>query len=286
MMAPARALAGAAPRLLPLGLLLAVACAVTPEVSERPAPPLTAIPPEILLGRLATEEARVTTVQGLATVRYEGAAGSGSASQVVVLALPDRARLEVLNPVGTAVLLLVIRGEHLALQLPARREYGAGRATRETLGRLIRIPLPAGLLLRLLAGLPPLPVRPGDPRVQVVHEERAIRVESVDGPFWQRLWTGPDGASLADGELWEAGGLLLRFQFSEWKRLDGIAFPSVVALESAAEETRVMIRYETVRLNGPVEAGLFELPRPADPGTRILDLGREPAAGAPYRWTS
>ncbi|MGE5851300.1 MAG: hypothetical protein ACM362_14330 [Candidatus Methylomirabilota bacterium] len=285
MIVPARALAGAAPRLLPAGLLLAVACAVTPEGPERPLPPV-AVHPEMLLERLATEEAAVTTLRGLATVRYEGTAGSGSASQVVVLALPDRARLEVLSPVGTAVLLLVIRGEDLVLQAPTRREYGVGRATRETMGRLIRIPLPAGLLLRLLAGLPPLPVRPGDPRAQVVPEERAIRVESVDGPFWQRLWTRPDGTGLAGGELWEAGGLLLRFQFGEWKRFDGVAFPSLVALESPREGTQVTIRYETVRLNGPVETDLFELPRPADPGTRILDLSRRPAAGEPNRWTS
>ena len=286
MIPPARALAGAASRLLLPGVFLAAACAVMPEVPELPAPPLAAVRPEVLLERLAAEEAAVTTLRGLATVRYEGAAGSGSASQVVVLALPDRARLEVLSPVGTAVLLLVIRGEDLVLHAPVRREYGVGRATRETLSRLIRIPVPPGLLLRFLAGLPPLPVRPGDPRTQVVHEERAIRVESVDGPFWQRLWTGPDGTSLAGGELWEAGGLLLRFQFSEWKRLDGTAFPSLVALESAGEGTRVTIRYETVRLNGPVEADLFELPRPADPGTRILDLSRGPAVGEPTRWTS
>ncbi|HSD51892.1 MAG TPA: hypothetical protein VLG48_10840 [Candidatus Methylomirabilis sp.] len=285
MIVPTRALAGAAPRLLPLGLLLAVACAVTSEGPERPLPPV-AVHPEMLLERLATEEAGVTTLRGLATVRYEGTAGSGSASQVVVLALPDRARLEVLSPVGTALLLLVIRGEDLVLHAPARREYGVGRATRETLGRLIRIPLPAGLLLRLLAGLPPLPVRPSDQRAQVVPEERALRVESVDGPFWQRLWTGPDGTRLAGGDLWETGELLLRFQFSEWKHLEGTAFPFRVALESPGEGTRVTIRYETVRLNGPVEADLFELPRPADPGTRILDLSRGSGAGEPSRWTS
>jgi|GEM_PF-767805 len=284
-MAPARALARAAPRLLATGLLLAVACAVTPEAPER-LPPPAAIHPETLLERLSVEEAGVTTLRGLATVRYEGAADSGSARQVVVVALPDRARLEVLSPVGTAVLLLVIRGEDLALHAPARREYGVGRATRETLGRLIRFPVPPGVLLRLLVGLPPLPVRPGDPRAQVVQEERALRVESVDGPFWQRLWTDPEGTRLAAGELWEAGRLLLRFRFREWNRFEGTAFPSLVILESGLEGTRVTIRYEAVRLNGPVEADLFELPRPADPGTRILDLSRGPAAGDPNRWMS
>lgn len=277
MISPARALAGVAPLLLPAGLLLAAACAVTPEAPVRP---------EVLLERLAAEEAAVTTLRALATVRSEGPTGSGSASQVVVVALPDRARLEVLSPVGTAVLLLVIRGEDLVLHVPARREYGVGRATRETLGRLTRIPVPPGPLLRLLAGLPPLPVRPGDPRVQVVQEDRAIRVESVDGPFWQRLWTGPDGTRLAGGELGEADGLLLRFQLGDHQLLDGMPFPFLVALEGVGTGTRVTIRYETVRLNGPVEAELFELPRPADPDTRILNLSRGSPAGAPHRWTS
>ena len=283
MKVSARALAGGASPLLLAAALLAAACAVTPEP-----PVLSSLSarPEALLERLAAGEAAVTTLRALATVRYEGAAGSGSASQVVVLALPDRARLEVLSPVGTAVLLLVIRGEDLALHAPLRREYGVGRATRETLGRLTRIPVPAGPWLRLLVGLPPLPVQPADPRVQVIQEERAIRVESVDGPFWQRLWTGPDGASLAGGELGEAGGLLLRFQFGDRRLHDGTPFPYLVAVEGAEAGTRVTIRYETVRLNGPVEAELFELAPPADPGTQILDLSRGPVAGESHRWTS
>ena len=308
MIRPARALAGAAPRLLLPGVFLAAACAVTPEVPELPAP---SVRPEVLLERLAAGEAAVTTLRALATVRYEGPTGSGSASQVIVVALPDRARLEVLSPVGTAVLLLAIRGDGLTLHAPARREYGVGRATPDTLGRLIRMPVPPGPLLRLLAGLPPLPVRPGDPRVQVVRDERVVRVESVDGPFWQRLWTGPDGAWVTRGELGEADTLLLRFQFDDRRLLDAAPFPFLVAVEGVGAGTRLTIRYETVRLNGPVEAELFDLPRPADPGTRILDLGRGcvpapiPAGvpqgppqgtgparnfgsggGAPHRWTS
>lgn len=311
MIRPARALAGAAPRLLLPGVFLAAACAVTPEVPELPAPPLAAVRPEVLLERLAAGEAAVTTLRALATVRYEGPTDSGSASQVIVVALPDRARLEVLSPVGTAVLLLAIRGDGLTLHAPARREYGVGRATPDTLGRLIRMPVPPGPLLRLLAGLPPLPVRPGDPRVQVVRDERVVRVESVDGPFWQRLWTDPDGAWLTRGELGEADTLLLRFKFDERRLLDATPFPFLVAVEGVGARTRLTIRYETVRLNGPVEAELFDLPRPADPGTRFLDLGRGPVpapipasvpqgppqgsgpernfgsgGGAPHRWTS
>jgi hypothetical protein len=205
---------------------------------------------------------------------------------VVVVALPDRARLEVLGPLGTAVLILAIQGDRLAMHAPGRGEYGSGRASPETLGRLTGMPVPPRPLLRLLAGLPPLPVRSGDPRVLVTGEERAIRVESVEGAFWQRLWTGPVGSALARGELGEAGGPLLRFQFRDRRRLQGGEFPFSVEVEGAGAGTRVTIQYESVRVNGPIEAELFELPLPTDPGTRILDLGRGSFPGEPHPWTS
>lgn len=269
-----RPLVGAVPLSAPLaaGLLLA-GCAVAPETRL----PIVPGQPEAFLGRLAGEEAAVRTLRGQASVRYEGPAGSGSATQVIVVALPDRARVEALSPLGTAVLLLAIRGDDLTVYAPAQHAYGVGRATRETLGRLARIPLPPAPLLRLLVGLPPLQIRPGDPRVQSAVEPAAIRVDSVDGPFWQRLWSGADGSTPERGELGEASGLLLRFEFGDRRRLDGALFPFALHLEEVTVGTRLAIQYETVRLNDSVEAGLFELPRPADGRTRILDL----SAGSP-----
>lgn len=272
-----RPLIGAVPLSVPLaaGLLLA-ACAVVPE-APRPARPRPWAGPEAFLDRLAAEEGSVTTLRARASVRYEGPAGAGSVTQAIVLALPDRARLEALSPLGTAVLLVTFRGDDLTVYAPAEHAYGTGRATREVLGRLVRIALPPEMLLRLLAGLPPLPIRPGDPRVQLALEGAAIRVESVDGPFWQRVWSDPDGAEPARGELGEAGDLLLRYEFADRRRLSGAALPFAIHLEEVMSRTRLNIRYETARLNDPVEAGLFELPRPTGEGIRTLDL----SAGSP-----
>jgi hypothetical protein len=268
MTPPARLLAGAA------GLLLATACAVVPEV-PRPLPSLSGSP-EAFLQRLAADESTVSTVRGLASVRYDGPAGGGSASQVIVVALPDHARLETLTPFGTVAFVLAIRGEALVVDAPIRHEYGVGRATRETLERLARVPIPPGPLLRLLVGLPPLPLRSGDPRVRIAVDATGIRVESVDGPLWQRVWTGPDGAVVERGELGETTGPLLRFEFSDRRRLNGAVFPFAIRLDGMPGGTRVGVQYETVRLNEPVEAALFELPRPTDGRTRILDLGAGP----------
>jgi hypothetical protein len=262
-------------------LLLAAAALFGAAGCARVARPPEAVPvgwggPAELVARLAAGDAAVRTVRGLATVRFDGPAGGGTASQVVVVELPDQGRLEILTPLGTAALLLTVRGERLAVHAPLRNEYGAGRATRDTLGRLTSIPLPPGPLLRLLAGLAPLPLRPGDPRVLVEPELAGVRIESVDGPLWQRLWTDQGGGAIIQGELGGAGGVLLRFHFGERRQVGGLVFPFLMEVEGVEAGTRVALRFETVQLNETVPPDLFELPPPSDGQTRTIDLGALP----------
>jgi len=228
--------------------------------------------PDEFLDRLAAQEATLRTVRGLASVRYEGAAGAGAVAQVIVVALPDQLRLEALSPLGTAVFLLTIRGGDLRAYSPVRNEYAAGHATRETLARLTRVAVPPAPLLRLLAGLPPLRIKAEDPRLQVAGGIGGIMVESVDGPFWQRLWSSADGLALERGELGDAGGPLLSFEFGDRRQAGVAMFPFAIRLEDTTGKSRLSIRYETVALNLPVEDDLFELPRPAAGQSKIIEL--------------
>jgi hypothetical protein len=251
--------------------LFAVACAPVPVTPPAALSGLRA-PAQEFLDRLANQEATLSTVRGLASVRYEGAAGAGTVTQVIIVALPERGRLEALSPLGTAVLLLTIRGEDLTLYSPVRNEYGVGRATGETLGRLIQVPVPPGPLLRLLAGLPPLPIKKEDPRLQVAEEGEGITLESVDGPLWEHLWATPDGLAVERGELGGPSGPLLRFEFGDWRQAGTVKFPFAIRLEAASGKSRVTVRYETVAVNIPAEEGLFELPRPSSGQAKIIEL--------------
>jgi len=251
-------------------LLLGVSCAVVPE-GPPPAPPT---PPEAgaVREQLLKDEAGPRTIRGLATVRYEGPAGSGSATQAVLLAVPDRARLETLSPLGTTAVVVVLRGEEVRVHSLLANAYGVGQATRETVGRLTRIPIPPSPFLRLLAGLPPLPLRASDPRLLVTMVGAAVRVDSVDGGFWQRLWTERDGVGVEGGELGDASGPLLTFAFADHRPVGDATFPFAIRLESVTTGSRLDLHYSTVRLGEPIEGSLFELPRPTAPGTRLLDL--------------
>jgi len=243
-------------------LLAATACATAPS-----APP----PQGSTLDTLLDPEAGRRTLRGLATVRVAGPQGGGSFSQVVVVVLPDRARLEVQTAVGTTALVLALAGEQLTVHSYVRHEYTLAPATRGSLERLAGIPVPPGPLLRLLAGLAPLPLRRDDPRLQLEPEGEGFRLESVDGALWQRLWTDRQGY-LTRGEVAQFGETLFRFSLGDRRPVDGSLFPFSLAVEEAGGGRRLSLAYESVRLNEPVPGDLFELPRPADGRTRILDL--------------
>jgi hypothetical protein len=248
--------------------LLAAACAAVP--APRPVPPTE---PDAVRASLLRDETVTDTVRGLARVTFEGAQGGGSASHVLVVALPDRARVEALTPLGTTAMVTTLRANELRVHSVLQREYAFGPATGDTLGRLLRVPVPPGPLLRLLAGLPPLPLRAQDPRLTAVSEGAGIRVESVDGEHWQRLWIAADGAGIARGEMGRASEVLLVFAFADRRPTDGRAFPFEVRVEDPAGHGRLRIRYERVHLNAPADPDLFELPWPVDAETRFLDLG-------------
>lgn len=249
------------------GLLFLAACAVTPP--PRPAGPPD---PDAVRSQLMHEEAGTRTARGLARVAFEGPQGSGSASHVVVVALPDRARVEALTPLGTVALVATLRENELRAHSALRSEYWTGRATREALGRLLAVPVPPDLLLRLLAGLPPLPVRSEDPATP---DGARVRVDSKNDELWQRVWSADDGLDAAQGAVGRGPDMLFTFAFGDRRPTDGRRFPFEIRVAVTASQSRLEVHYEQLRLNLPVEAELFELRPPTDPRTRIIDLERD-----------
>lgn len=261
MNASLRALAVAA-------LWLAASCAVLPA-PHHSAPP----DPDTVRHRLLQDEAATRTVRGLARLEFAGPNGSGSAAQAIVVALPDRVRMETLTPLGTTALVATLRATEVRVHSLLQREYAIGRATQETLGRLVRVPVPPDLLVRLLAGLPPLPLRPRDPRLALVVDGAAVRMESVDGEYWQRGWIEAGEAGVTRGEVGRASEVLFVFAFADRQPVGERDFPFELRVEEPATHTRLHLRYERVELNRPADPDLFDLPWPTDPGTRIIDLG-------------
>jgi hypothetical protein len=214
----------------------------------------------------------------LVRVNFAGPAGTGSTRQAVVVALPDRGRLETLTPLGTTAAVLVLAGEEVRVHSVLEREFRTGKASRETMERLTGVAVPPGPWLRLLAGLPPLPVREADPRTGVRSEDGVRVMESVDGPFWQRLQVPEAGGGPARGVLGDASGSLLEFEWGDWRPVAGRSFPHSVRVRGVGNGAQVALSYEWVRLEEALEAELFQLSPPAEPGLRNLRLGEGPSS--------
>ncbi len=256
--------------LLPAALLAgASACATTPQA---PAPR-----PEVSASLLPEPEREWKTLRGLARVSFAGPGGSGAASQVVLVALPDRGRLETLTPLGTMAAVVVVAGGEVRYHSIVNREFATGRATGGTLERLLGIPVPPGPLLRLLAGLPPLPVSRRDPRTRIASEGDGQRVESVEGSLWQRIrFPAPSATSGVRGELGNAGGPLLQFEWEAWRTVGEVVVPHILRLTGGERGARFDLTYEWVRLDEVLDPTLFVLPRPAETGLRVLEFGEGP----------
>jgi hypothetical protein len=196
---------------------------------------------------------------------------------VVLIALPDRGRLESLTPLGTTGAVVVVAGGEVRYHSAMNREFATGRATPGTLERLLGIPVPPGPLLRLLAGLPPLPVRLGEPRTRIEPEGEGQRVEAVEGALWQRIrFPAPSAAGAVRGELGDASGPLLQFEWDAWRTVGNVVFPHVLRM-TGGQGARLELTYEWVRLDEALDPTLFVLPQPAEPDLRVLELGEGPA---------
>ena len=209
------------------------------------------------------------TLRGLADVRLERAGQQERFPEAVALALPDKLRLETLQFGGATAVVLAADGDRLAVYSMASKEFLHGRASAGAVAALAGVAVEPRHLVRLLAGLPPLPFQSADPRSRVEPDGAEFVAESAAGPFWQRLRLDA-GGGVAGGELRTAAGPVFTFRFEDPRWVGGRAFPHRLRLEQPGAGW-VDLAYRSVELNPPVEGGIFSLAIPAG-DVRVVDL--------------
>lgn len=97
---------------------------------------------------------RVDSLEGYASLRFSGAAGSAKSRLSFLIAPAGRVRVEVLDPLGRVALYFVLDGPRALLVVPREKVYcEAGRA--EVMERLVGFDLDAGEWSSLLSGIWP-----------------------------------------------------------------------------------------------------------------------------------
>lgn len=253
-------------------LLLLIGAGCTPaRVPPVGLPPVVPIPKDQVASVLGEREGAIRSVKGLAKVRVVRRGEARTLEEAALISPPNHLRLETLAFGGAPVAILVMDGEVLALHALSRKEFIVAPARRHALEALSGLPVQPGQLLRLLAGLPPLEVRPADPRLLVQAEGPGYAVDSVEGRYRQEL-SVTGGGTIAAGKLWEVDQLLLTFRFDDLRETGGVPFPHRILVEVPGEAASVQVTYQSVQLNAPIPPEMFRLERPTDPETRFLEL--------------
>lgn len=221
---------------------------------------------EEMLRTLKEREARATSLRAVLdlTVWYGGR--RQYLQQVAVVERPALIRLETIGWAGLTTLVVASDGHRLQAHVPMENTYVAGLATADNVAAVAGIRVAPSHLVRLLLGLPPLPIEIDKSAVFRPESEYAYLVRERESPYTQRLWVSADDLTLLRGELYDWKSLRLRFRYSP----EGYGLFSLL-LEEPSGRVVIEVSYRSYELNPELPSDLFTLPQPSG-RVRVVDL--------------
>lgn len=262
---------GGCPSLRLLALITGIAlsgCAYTLDLvsEEKDLPRASEAVAQGILRSLQEREATVTSLQAVLdlTVRY----GGTQAYRQVAVAVerPDLIRLESIEWGGLTSLVIWSDGRRLIAHVLLQNIFGEGSATPDNVAAVTGLHVAPSHLVRLLLGLPPLPIQNEKTVLYGPDDDHAYLLREQESSFTQRLWLSDDDLSLLRGELYDRNSLRLRFRYAPTNH--GLRS---LLLEEPFKRMVVEISYRSYNLNLDLPRELFRIPQP-DPGAQVVSL--------------
>lgn len=259
-------------------LLLALvlsACATTGRGRGTATFPVDPQRAQALLDGLRERSAGRTSLRGIATLSFDGTAGSVRSRQVIVVEAPARLRIEVQGFLNQSLAVFVTDGERFDLFRAEDRSRRSGEVYPGLLYEVAQIDLTPAEGVSLLLGLPP---DPGGLLLASAAglDDGGIRLDQVDaeGVLRQRIDFDAQGR-LARVEAYEPGERLLwSAEYRDYREAGGTSFAYGLTLWFPSSQTRVDLDFKQVEIDPVLPDGVFVLP-PVRAGVA------PPAGGAP-----
>jgi outer membrane lipoprotein-sorting protein len=232
---------------------------------------------EEMLRTLKEREEKVTGLKAMLdlTVWYGGR--RQYLYQVAVAERPASIRLETIGWGGLTTLVVASDGRRLAAHAPLENIFLEGTATPDNVAAVAGIRVEPSHLVRLLLGLPPLPVQIDKSAIYRREDEHAFLLRERESPFTQRIWLSDGDLTLLRGELYDWRSLRLRFRYSP----EGYGLFSLL-LEEPHGRVVVEVSYRSYEMNPELPGELFQLPPPAGKSRVVnLDAGPVPSLKLP-----
>jgi len=247
--------------------LLATGCAVT---RPRPVAPEAAAVPSAgaLEARLQTRRDALHSLRALARLRYEDPDGAHTSREALIVARPDRLRVEVLSVFGALFVVTADNG-HLAAYARQEATVYRGPASPENLSRYARVALPVRELIDVVLATPQL--RPGHTaRASYDAGVGAVRLSRDLDDGQQSIWFSPALVPVAAEARDADGTLRWRATFAEFEEHGGVPVATHVTLDLTPFASSIDIALEDVDVNPNLDNSLFALQTP--PGSKVVEL--------------
>jgi outer membrane lipoprotein-sorting protein len=210
-----------------------------------------------MLDALGERREQFQSMRALARVNYSGPTGKNGFQEAVLVARPNRLRLETLVPVLGAISIVTVNDKEISAYQPRDGVYLHGQRSKANLLRYTQIPLELEEMTALLLGVPPV-----DPKAPAEQNGNSLIFTSANG----RKDTIAFESNQPAPTKWERsdarGQPELTAEFTDYIQTPSGIFPSTIVIESPQQKRRLEIRYEQPELNVSLSNDLFAQAKP------------------------
>ena len=245
---------------------LIAGCTATLPVRPRAAP--AALPSAAELEAvLAARRDAVRSLRALARLRYHDSEQSVTSREAIVVARPDRLRVEVLSVFGTVFLLVADDGEMTAYARNENTVY-RGQASPQNLQRYVRLGLPVDELVDIVLGTPP--PRTGRAHVSFDEAAGAIRLRRLLNEGAQTVWFSNATLPVATEEVGADGAARWRATFTEYEDHGGVPIATRIGINLPAWSQSIEIALQDIEVNPTLDHSAFAFQAPS--GSKVVEL--------------
>jgi hypothetical protein len=222
--------------------------------------------PDLLADMRALRD-RIESFRITGTVDHFGEEHRVQGKTYLFAELPGRLRVDLLSPFGNTLSVLTVDRDVFALADFRENRFLEGPAEPCNIARLIRVPLPADDVIRVLIGHSPII----EGHAEVDWDRQGFyRVTVSDGARTQRLEVEPDRSSLKlrRSRLVEGDQVIFDMTFDRWRPVAGAFVPHEIRVKMPRDEADLLVRYDDdgveVDVDLPQDAWTQSFPDGAD----------------------
>jgi outer membrane biogenesis lipoprotein LolB len=221
-----------------------------------------------LEAQLAARRDVVQSLRALVRLRYRAPDESGTSRQAIVVARPDRLRVEVLSLLGSVFVVTTDKGAITAYVRQEDTVY-RGAASPENLERYARVGLPVSDLIDIVLATP-APQPTDHEWVSFDAAVGAVRLVRTLVDRQQSVWFAPAGMPVAAEERGADGKLDWRATFGGYEDHDGVPIATQVTIELPRWSRSLELALAEVDVNPALDNSIFAFQTP--PGSKVVNL--------------